>query len=161
MNQKILDLYTDYLCVTFDKATATGLSAILDKEVSHDRITRFLSESRYTSKDLWQQVKPVVRQVESDAGVIIFDDTIQEKQYMDEDELICWHYDHNKKRNVKGVNLLNCLYQSNNMSIPVAFELVKKTLPYCDIASQQEKRMSEVTKNELIVVWLIHVSKIT
>ena len=51
--QKIdLDLYTDYLLSTCGAATATGLSAMLDGEVSHDRFTRFLAQRDYTSKDL-------------------------------------------------------------------------------------------------------------
>ena len=64
---------------TFGFATATGLSAMVEGEVSHDRVTRFLSGEDFTSKHLWQQVKSVVRSVESSDGVLIFDDTIQER----------------------------------------------------------------------------------
>ena len=52
-------------------------------------------------------LKPLVRELEDeDLGVLIIDDTIEEKPYTDESELICWHYDHSKGRNVKGINLL-------------------------------------------------------
>ena len=51
-------------------------------DVSHDRITRFLSGQDYTSKDLWLQVKAMVREVENAQGMLIFDDTIQEKSWM-------------------------------------------------------------------------------
>ena len=78
MHKADLDLYTDYLLSTFGAATATGLSAMVDGEVSHDRITRFLSGQDFTSKDLWQQVKSMVRSVQNSEGVLIFDDTIQE-----------------------------------------------------------------------------------
>jgi hypothetical protein len=54
--------------------------------VSHDQITRFLSEREYTSKDLWREVKPAVRQIEQDGSYLIFDDTIQEKAWMLEDQ---------------------------------------------------------------------------
>jgi hypothetical protein len=56
--------------------------------VSHDSITRFLSAQDYASKDLWQQVKKTVRTIERDDGVLIFDDTIQEKAWTDESELM-------------------------------------------------------------------------
>ncbi len=56
-----LDLYTDYLLSTFGAATATGLSAMLQGEVSHDKVTRFLSAQEYISKDLWQSVKRTVK----------------------------------------------------------------------------------------------------
>lgn len=150
MKKADLDLYTDYLLSTFGSATATGLSAMVEGEVSHDRITRFLSGQDFTSKDLWQHVKAMVRSVETSEGVLIFDDTIQEKAWTDENELMCWHYDHVSGRNVRGINLLNALYHSNGASIPVAFELVKKPIPYCDLATRQLKRRSEVTKNELM-----------
>jgi hypothetical protein len=150
MKRADLDLYTDYLLSTFGAATATGLSAMVKGEVSHDRITRFLSGQDFTSKDLWQQVKSVVRSVENNDGVLIFDDTIQEKAWTDENELMCWHYDHVSGRNVRGINLLNALYHCNGASIPVAFELVKKPIQYCDIETRQLKRKSVVTKNELM-----------
>jgi hypothetical protein len=57
--------------------------------------------------------------------VLIFDDTIQEKAWTDESELMCWHFDHCSGRTVRGINLLNALYHCNATSIPVAFELVK------------------------------------
>ena len=87
MKNSELELYTDYLLSTFGAATATGLSAMVGGEVSHDRITRFLSGQEYTSRDLWLQVKAMVRQVEDDQGVLIFDDTIQEKAWTDESDL--------------------------------------------------------------------------
>ena len=83
MQKMDLELYTDYLLSTFGAVTATGLSAMLDGQVSHDRITRFLAERDYTSKDLWLQVKSVVRAVEDADGVLIFDDTVQEKVWRD------------------------------------------------------------------------------
>ena len=106
MKKTDLELYTDYLLSSFGATTATGLSAMLEGEVSHDRITRFLSKQDYTSKDLWLQVKAMVRAVQSAEGVLIFDDTIQEKAWTDESELMCWHFDHCSGRSVKGINLL-------------------------------------------------------
>jgi len=150
MKKADLELYTDYLISTFGSATATGLSAMVDGDVSHDRVTRFLTERAYTSKDLWMQVKSTVREIEQDDGVLIFDDTIQEKAWTDENEVMCWHYDHCSGRSVRGINLLNALYHSGEVSIPVAFELVKKPLQFCDVKTRQEKRASEVTKNELM-----------
>lgn len=150
MKQNYLDLYTDYLSVTFGYATATGLSELLDGEISHDCFTRALASDELTSKDLWKQVKSTVRELESNDGVLIFDDTVQEKPWMDENDLIAWHYDHCQGRHIKGINLLNCLYPVNEVSIPVAFELIRKPTRFCDIKTRQEKRRSEVTKNELV-----------
>jgi len=51
---------------------------------------------------------------------------------------------------VQGFNLLNCLYYVDDISIPVAFELIKKPVEYCDLKTRKLKRASLVTKNELM-----------
>jgi hypothetical protein len=150
MKKADLELYTDYLLSTFGQTTATGLSAMVDGDISHDRITRFLSEREYNSQDLWMQVKSTVRHIEQSDGVLIFDDTIQEKAWTDENDIMCWHFDHVSGRNVRGINLLNALYYSGDVAIPVAFEVIRKPVQFCDIKTQQLKRASEVTKNELM-----------
>lgn len=148
MNKEHLELYTDYLLSTFGYATATGLSRMVAGQVAHDQITRFLSAEEFTSKDLWTLVKPTVREVEQEEAVLIFDDTIQEKPYTDENEVMCWHYDHTQGRAVQGFNLLNCLYHVNGITLPVAFELIKKPVEYCDLKTRKRKRASLYTKNE-------------
>ena len=79
MQQVLLDLYSDYLISSFGQTSATGLSTLLDGEISHDSITRMLSKELLTSKELWQIVKKTVRQIGSDDAAIIIDDSIEEK----------------------------------------------------------------------------------
>jgi hypothetical protein len=134
---------------TFSHATVTGLSKMTNGEVSHDKITRFLSEKDLDSPALWRLVKPMVRKLKGEESVLIIDDTIEEKPYTDESELVCWHYDHSKGRNVKGINLLSTLYQVGEVSIPVAFELVKKTQWVFSEKKERWQRKSLQTKNEL------------
>ncbi len=118
----IFDLYTDYLITSFSHTTATGLSGLVDNAISHDPVTRFLSQQDFTSKELGTVIKKTVREIETGEGVLIFDDTLQEKPHSKENDLICWHYDHCVNRSVKGINLLNCVYYSKETSLPVAFE---------------------------------------
>ncbi len=77
--QDKLDLYTDFILTTMNQATATGLSKVVDGAVSHDSISRLLSENTFTSKELWQSVKPLVCQHQSEDDCLIFDDSIIEK----------------------------------------------------------------------------------
>jgi hypothetical protein len=57
-------------------------------------------------KSLWLKTKKLIRrQNENEEGCLIFDDTIVEKAYMDENEIVCWYYDHSKGRNVKGIKM--------------------------------------------------------
>lgn len=147
-NDDLLDLYSDYLISSFGQTTATGLAALLDGTVSHDRIQRFLAHEQHTSADLWCLVKPHVRIVQSDEGVLIIDDSIAEKPYTDENDIVCWHYDHSQGRAVKGINFLTALYHSQGVSLPVGFVIVAKTEHYTDQQDGRPKRRSPVSKNE-------------
>jgi hypothetical protein len=147
-NEKLLDLYSDYLISAFGQTTATGLSALLNGEISHDSVQRFLAGEQQTSIQLWHLVKPHVRKIESPDGVLIVDDSIAEKPYTDENDIICWHYDHSQQRNVKGINFVTCLYHNAGISLPVGFELIAKKERYTDPKDGKEKRRSPKTKNE-------------
>jgi hypothetical protein len=124
----------------------------MEGAISHDQVTWMLSSPKMTSKDWWRLVKPHVRKVEREDGVLIVDDSIVEKPYTDENEIICWHYDHAKGRTVKGINFVTTLYNVQDVALPVAFEIVSKTEPYIDKKSGREKyrRMLQATcKNEI------------
>jgi hypothetical protein len=154
--EQLLDLYTDYLLSSIGSTTATGLSRLLEGDLSHDKISRLLSGHGFTSKDLWQQVKSLVRSQETEDACLIFDDTIIGKPYMDGNDIICWHWDHSKGRNEKGINLLTAFYHnqaihtSEALRIPLSYECVKKTIRYCEIKTRKEKRQSSVSKNEMM-----------
>jgi hypothetical protein len=63
VTNELLDLYSDYLLSSFGATTATGLSRLLEGAISHDQVTRFLSEEVKTSRDLWRVVKPAAHHV--------------------------------------------------------------------------------------------------
>ena len=146
-NIRLLDIYTDYLLVSFGHASATGLARLLP-EISHDQVTRFLSQQELTDTDLWKIVKPPLRRIQSPEAVLILDDTVEGKPYTDESELVTWHFDHSQNRAVKGINLLSALYLSQDTSLPVAFELIKKTELVTDKKTGKDKWQSPKTKNE-------------
>jgi hypothetical protein len=150
MDKKLLDLYTDYLIVSTSQTTAVGLSNLLDKEISHDKITRFLSKEDFNGKYLWKEVKNKVRQVEKEDGVLVFDDTIEAKTYTDENDLICWHWDHSINSAIKGVNQLSLIYYVEDMTIPVGVEFIKKTELRKDEKTGKISRYSKKDKNEYL-----------
>jgi len=149
MDNHILDILTDYQISSFGKITHTELSRVLKQSISHDKFTRFLSEEDFTGKQLWGYVKKTVREIEDEDALIAFDDSIAEKEYTDENELITWHYDHSKARSVKGMNILSALYYSKGVSVPIGVDLVRKTVWTKDAKTGRDKRVSERTKNEM------------
>jgi hypothetical protein len=148
-NGKVLDLYSDYLVNAFGQTTATRLASLLNGEISRDQVQRSLADEEPTSAHLWRTAKPQVRKIESVEGVMIVDDSIAEKPYTDENDIICWHYDHAQQRTVKGINCMTGLYHNRGVSLPVGFALVRKTKQYIDPKDGKEKRRFEKTKNEM------------
>jgi hypothetical protein len=150
MDKSILDLYSDYLICSYSHTPATRLSSLLQGAISHDKLTRSLSETIPRSKDLWRLVKVHVRETESPEGIIALDDSIEEKPYTDENDIVCWHYDHAKGCQVKGINFMTALYHSpfhGGVSLPVGFQIVTKTEHYVDPDTKKDRRRSPVSKN--------------
>lgn len=148
-NKELLDIYSDYLISAFGQTTGTGLAGLMGGSVSHDQIQRLLARERLGSAELWQIVKPYVRQIQHEDGVIIIDDSIAEKPYTDENDIICWHYDHSQDRSIKGINFVTSLYHASGYSLPVGFSIVAKTEYYIDKKDGKRKRRSPISKNQL------------
>jgi len=144
----LLDLYSDYLISSFGPVTATGLATLLAGRVSHDQVTRSLAGPVHTSAHLWQVVKAPVRQIQRTDGLLIVDDSISHKPYSDENDIICWHYDHSTGQTVKGINFLTSLYYCQAVALPVGFVLIAKTESYVDKKDGKTKRRSPISKNE-------------
>lgn len=147
---QMLDIYTDYLISQNKYATATGLSDMVDGAISHDQVSRFLNKNELGSKELWQYVKSSVHEHQTvTGGVLLLDDSIEEKPYTDENEVNCWHYSHAKGEVLKGINILSCMIRYDDFSVPVGYEVIKKDIVFCDVKTKKERRKSAATKNEL------------
>lgn len=130
---EIMDLYSDYLLSSPTVVSALVLVQVLNNTYSHDKVTRMLAQAELSQQTFWKQVKGVIRQVESESGVISIDDTIEEKPYSSENELISWHFDHSQGRSVKGINLVTFTYvqdlpDGQKVKVPIAWEAVRKDL---------------------------------
>ena len=150
-----LDLYTDYLLSSTGPTTATGLSRLLDGALSHDHVTRWLRQTTYGPADIWRQAKPLIRQAEArrpagEFAVLIVDDSVLEKAHTDANELICTHWDHSQQRYVKGLNFVSLLYQAGELALPIAVELVRKTVPVYQPKTQKTSYQRPFTKNEYL-----------
>ena len=152
MDKQLLEIYSDYLMSSFSYPTATGLSFPTGIFLSSKAATVHAADGSTSSLGLWRLIKPIVREIQSasgeEEGVLIIDDTIEEKPSTDENEIICWHFDHSKGRSVKGVNIISVMFYLNGYRIPVSFDLVHKTKIVVDEKTKKEKRISDETKNE-------------
>lgn len=122
------DLYTDYLLSSFGQTTATSLASLLNGAVSHDEVTRFLNQAHAVSPTLWHHVKPLVRQVQSPAGVLIVDDSFLHKPHSQPNALVKVYFDHSRQAYVKAINFLTLLYRVDQALLPVGLHLVTNAL---------------------------------
>lgn len=148
MDKNMLELYSDFLIASVGLTTATALSAMTDNAISHDKVTRFLSSELLSQDKYWKLIKPIVREIEDDEGVICIDDTIEHKPYTDENDIVCYHFDHTINKSVKGINILTLFY-AGALALPIRYEIISKDEYYIDAKSGKQKRRSLKTKNEL------------
>lgn len=145
------DLYMDYLISSTRQTTCTGLSEVLEGSISHDKFTRLLSNGNFDSRSLWKQSKVIAQEISRSGSikVLSFDDSIMPKPHTKESALNCWHFDHCSGTNVKGVQFLTALFNTEDMNVPVMMELIKKEILTVDENTGKHKRTSKVSKNEL------------
>lgn len=147
-----MSLYMDYLLSSFGQTTAAGLSQMLGKAVSHDDVTRFLSGLESGCQALWQQIKPVVRQVKQDLvpgeqDCLLPDDCIIEKATP---KRTGWSRctTATARTGTKGIILVSAVLLLGGVSLPMGYELVIKTL-HCQVKTREEAWRPERTKNEV------------
>nr|WP_282435017.1 transposase [Piscirickettsia salmonis] len=64
---------------------------------------------------------------------------------------MAWHYDHSKGRTVKGINILTAMVRYGDVRLPIAYEVIEKTIRYSDLQTKKERRKSSFTKNDLFL----------
>ena len=149
MNREMINIYSDFLITTFGQASATNLSKALDNKISHDATTQSLSEKLLTSREYWKLVKPTIRQYESENAFIVIDDFILEKPSSEQNTVISYNFDHTINRSVMSMNIVNATYVTEEIQVPLDFEVVLKYGQELDFKENKWKRSPFENKNIL------------
>lgn len=99
--------YIEYLLSTPINYTCSNLSEHLEN-VSHDSVTDFLQNSKFTPKDLWELVKDRID--DNEEAFLLVDDSVQNKQYSQLIETVKLQYSGNEHGLVKGIGLVNLVH---------------------------------------------------
>jgi hypothetical protein len=99
--------YIEYLLSTPINYTCSNLSEHLEN-VSHDTVTDFLQNSKFTPRDLWELVKD--RIADSEEAFLLVDDSVQNKEYSHAIETVKLQYSGNEHGLVKGIGLVNLVH---------------------------------------------------
>lgn len=99
--------YIEYLLSTPINYTCSNLSEHLEK-VSHDVVSDFLRNSKFTPKDVWELVKNRID--DSEEAFLLVDDSVQNKEYSHVIETVKLQYSGNEHGLVKGIGLVNLVH---------------------------------------------------
>jgi hypothetical protein len=78
--------------------------------LSHDSVSRWLSAAKVQPKDLWEVAG---KEIEKQQGVLVFDDVVINKSRSNKMELVNWQYSGSDKGVVKGIGVVNALWQTS------------------------------------------------
>jgi putative transposase len=99
----------------------------IEREASHDSVTRFLNREEEGARELWEEVKG---EVLSKEGALIIDDSTLDKPYTEKMDLVTHHWSGKHHRVVEGINLVSLLWTDGDRHVPCdyhVFEAGKET----------------------------------
>lgn len=99
--------YCQYLLVSQINYTLTNYADHSDKH-SHDALNRYLRGDRLTPRLVWENVRDQI--APSPHGYVVFDDTILDKNFSHQIELVRRQYSGNAHGLIKGIGVVNCVY---------------------------------------------------
>lgn len=99
--------YCQYLLSSQTNYTLTNLAEHL-KQISHDKINRYLRNEKLTPRLLWENVKDLIEQHLN--AYLVFDDTVIDKRYASLIELSRYQYSGNEHGVIRGIGLISCIY---------------------------------------------------
>jgi len=104
--------YIEYLLSTPFNYTCSNLSEHLEK-VSHDSVSDFLQNQKFTPKELWELVKNRID--DSEEAFLLVDDSVQKKRYSQAIETVKLQYSGNEHGLVKGIGLVNLVHTNGSL----------------------------------------------
>ena len=104
--------YIEYLIATSVNYTCTNLAEHLEGEAaqSHDAISDFLSREKLTPRGLWSLVEGLLQ--DGPESFLVFDDSVQDKRYSTQIELVKLQYSGAEGGLVRGIGVLNLLHST-------------------------------------------------
>lgn len=102
--------------VTCQRYSALTLASVSPIKLSHDAVSRWLTETKCQPKDIWETAKDEILS-DKRKGIIIADETVIDKSRSDKIELTSWQYSGTEHEIVKGIGLLNFLWNADGEEV--------------------------------------------
>ena len=105
------ELYCSFLTVTAQRYSAVTLSDVAPTTLSHDAVSRWLTDAKCQPKDIWEKAKECVM---GKRGILIADDTVLNKNRSNKIELVNWQYSGTEHDIVKGIGMVNFVWADSD-----------------------------------------------
>lgn len=118
--------YINFLLASVDVFTCTEAARCHEDRVnspSHDAFTRLLQRQPPDTHSLWNEVKDIIQ---PQNGFIIIDDTVLDKPYAKNMDLVYHLWSGKHHRVVNGINIITMLWTNGNAMIPNDFRVYDK-----------------------------------
>lgn len=141
------ELYQAFLQASSVRYSGLALSEVSPFELSHDSISRWLSQKQLRPHDVWQKAQAHIDKQEP--CLLIADDTILDKQYSSQIELVGYQYSGNEHEVIPGIGLVNMLWYGleGEEAIPVDYRIYDKATDgktknthFCDMLKLAKNR---------------------
>jgi hypothetical protein len=141
------ELYQAFLQASSVRYSGLALSEVSPFELSHDSISRWLSQKELRPRDVWQKAQAHIDKQEP--CLLIVDDTVLDKQYSSHIELVQYQYSGNEHEVIPGIGLVNLLWYGleQEEAIRVDYRIYDKgtdgktkNTHFCDMLSLAKSR---------------------
>src|ERR1700674_2323127 len=112
--------YIEFLISTSGNYTCSNLAAHLDG-VSHDAVTDYLQGDKLTARSLWERVQPLLK--DSTEAYLLVDDSVQNKQYSRQIELVKRQYSGAEHGLVRGIGVVNLVHSDGAVFYPIDYRI--------------------------------------
>lgn len=120
--------YINFLIATqtaYSCSEAERVQPASDRPPAHDAITRLLHRHQPSTEELWREAASYVH---LRRGILVLDDSVLDKLYAQQIELVSRQWSGKHKRVVKGINLTTLLWSDGDKHIPCDYRLYEKAV---------------------------------
>lgn len=115
-----LELYVAFLLASQRQFSAVELSKVSPTDMAHDAVTRWLSDTDLSPKELWKHASALVKRR---TGYLILDDSVLDKPYSKQIPFVKAQWSGKHHEVVLGICIVTLLWTDGERIIPVDFRV--------------------------------------
>lgn len=104
---------------TADRYSSLSMSEVSPINLSHDSISRWLKDHKYSPSDIWDEASKYIDK----SFILMADDTVADKSRSKAIELVNWQYSGNVHETIPGIGILNFVALMEDDKVPFDYRI--------------------------------------